>query len=83
MDGNHLANIWDSLITEKEFYTVKSMLLLNKSAWLFSKCSDDFLLSDRKKIKQYFLLFQNKLQMESNAYFREEFSGIIDYSTHR
>lgn len=79
MDGNHLVNIWDSLVTEKEFYAVKNMLLLNKSAWLLSKRSDDFLLTDRKMIKGYLLLFQSKLQTESDSYFREELTGIINY----
>lgn len=81
MDGKHLENIWDSLITEKEFYMIKSMLLLNKSVWIFSKKSEDFLLTDSKTIKQYLLLFQEKLQMESNSYFYQELFEITDYLT--
>lgn len=81
MDGKHLENIWDSLITEKEYYMIKSMLLLNKSVWSFSKKSEDFLLTDSKTIKQYLSLFQEKLQMESNSYFYQELIEITDYLT--
>lgn len=79
MDEKYLENIWDSLIIEKEFYAIKSMLLLNINVWIFSKYSEDFLLTDRKKIRQYLLLFQQKLQIETNSYFREELDGIIKY----
>lgn len=79
MDGRYLEHIWDSLITEKEFYLVKSMLLLNRSVWVFSNYSEDFLLTDSKAVKQYLELFQEKLQMESNPYFRQELVGITEY----
>lgn len=79
MDGKHLEHIWDSLITEKEFYMVKSMLLLNRSVWVFSNYSEDFLLTDSKAVEQYQELFQKKLQQESNPYFRQELVGITEY----
>lgn len=74
-----LENIWDSLITETGFYDIKSRLLLNKNIWHFSKCSDDFLLSNSKKINEYLLLFQKKSEEEKNPYFRDELSEIVHY----
>ena len=79
IDGRYLEHIWDSLITEKEFYLVKSMLLLNRSVWVFSNYSEDFLLTDSKAVKQYLELFLKKLQMESDPYFHQELVGITEY----
>lgn len=79
IDGNHFKNIWESLTTEKDFYIMKSMLLLNMNTWIFSKYSEDFLLTDQGKIKQYLLLFRQKLQMETHSYFQEELAAIIEY----
>lgn len=58
MGGRHLEDIWDSLTTEKGYYDIKNWILLNKNVWHFSKRSEDFLLSDGKKINEYLLLFQ-------------------------
>lgn len=79
MDGKHLVNIWDSLITEKGFYDTKNMILSNRNVWLFSECSDDFLMTDRKMVKGYLLLFQKKMMTEENSYFQEELLEIIGY----
>ncbi len=79
MGGRHLEDIWDSLTTEKGYYDIKNWILLNKNVWHFSKRSEDFLLSDGKKINEYLLLFQRKMKEEKNPYFQEEISEIICY----
>ena len=72
MDGRQHENIWDCLTTDAEFYGTKNWLLLNKNIWYFSKCLDDFLLADSKKISEYLLMFKKKEKEETNPFFREE-----------
>lgn len=79
IDENYFNNIWDCLVVEKSFYDIKNMILVNRSVWIFSKFSADFLLTNEKEVKQYLLLFLKKIREERDAYFREEISGIIDY----
>lgn len=78
-DENYYGNIWNSLTTDKEFYELKSMVLSNMNAWISSKGSDSFLLSDRKTIKQIYPKFQKRLETETNLYFQKELTAIIAY----
>ena len=74
-----LDNIADSMVLDSSFYEAKSAVLVNLGAWLVSKKSDAFLISDRRKVKQLRINLGKNGYSSHDTYFQDQMTSIDDY----
>ena len=72
-------NIYDSLVTDSDFYYKKNELLALEAAWWLSDRSDSYLLTNVFKARKDLRLMQEKILDESDPYFRNQLERIINF----
>ena len=78
-DEDMLANIYDSVMIDSDFYRMRSEVLLQMESWEASGRSDAFLMTDGRKIRKYRRMTAEKTATEADPRFKAQLEEMEEY----